>query len=383
MQRSFNRLVPILLGALLICGCAPSFKKFRQVESSSSGFIQHRVNANGNAILSTEPLVFNRQVFERKLNSGISAQVVGNSQYLVVPTFNKRIYFLDPLTGTELTSLVTESAVGSAVALQSELAYYAEEAGGDRLVCLNLVNGKTVWQRRLKDSPGAPIIDGSQVFIGSRDGNIFCLDRWTGDSIWVYASKRSYYSTVSVDSALVVFGTDAGEIIALDRENGKKLWAFQTHGAIYAQALIEGLIYCGSADGSLYALRRTNGELVWKFETTGQIQTTPVRLENRIVFGSDDRTVYCLDAVDGGVLWKYETNGIIHASPVGIGRTIVVANSAGSVYQFGLDGTNLSELQVRGSVEATPACVNEMLYIVTTQRRVYAFAASPDTATVP
>ncbi len=378
-----NRIAAILLGALLFCGCAPSYKKFRQVDSSIGGFTQHRVNADGNAILKTEDLVLERQVFDRKLNSGITAQVVGNAQYLVVPTFNKRIYFLNPQNGSELTSLVTESAVGSAAALQTELIYYAEEAGGDRLVCFNLVSGKIVWQHRLKDPPGAPIIDGEQVFIGSRDGEVHCFNRWTGDSIWVHTSKRAIYSTVAVDSEIVVFGTDAGELVALKRADGEKLWSFATQGAIFAQAMIAGLIYCGSADGAIYALNRSNGEMVWKFETAGQIQNTPVLLEGRIVFGSDDNTVYCLDANDGAVLWQYETNGIIHASPVGIGRSFIVANSAGMVYQFGIDGMRLSEFSVRGSVEATPAFINGMLYVVTTQRRIYAFSASPSTATVP
>lgn len=383
MNKSLSKLTAILLGALLICGCAPSFKKFKQVESSSGGFIQHRVNANGNAVLANENMVLDRQVFERKLNSGISAQVVGNAQYLVVPTFNKRIYFLNPQTGAEVTSLVTESSVSSAAALQNELVYYAEEAGGDRLVCFNLVTGKIVWQHRLKDPPGAPIIYGEQVFICSRDGEIHCFDRWTGDSVWVHISKRSVYSTVSVDSELVVFGTDTGEIIGLDRASGERRWTFPTQGAIFAQAMIADLVYCGSADGSMYALSRSSGELVWKFETTGQIQTTPVLIENRIVFGSDDNTVYCLDASDGAVLWQYETNGIIHASPIGAGNTFIVANSAGMVYQFGFDGTKLAEFPVRGSIEATPAFINGMLYIVTTQRRIFAFSASPSTATVP
>lgn len=378
-----SSLAAILMAALLVCGCAPSFKKFRQVDSSRSGFIQHRANASGNAVLPSEPVVFDRQVYERKLNSGITAQVVGNSQYLVVPTFNKRIYFLNPQTGAEITSLVAESAIGSAAALQSELVYYAEEAGSDRLVCFNLVSSKTVWTHRLKDPPGAPIIDGDQVFIASRDGDVHSFDRWTGDSVWVHISKRSVYSTVSVDSELVVFGTDAGEIVGLDRVSGKQRWSFPTQGAIFAQAMIADLVYCGSADGSMYALNRSSGELVWKFETTGQIQTTPVLIENRISFGSDDNTFYCLDAGDGGVLWKYETNGIVHASPIAIGKSIVAANSAGKVYHFALDGTILAEFQVRGSVEATPAFINGMLYIVTTQRRIFAFSASPSTATVP
>ncbi|MBK7090435.1 MAG: PQQ-binding-like beta-propeller repeat protein [bacterium] len=373
----------ILVCCLLMFGCVPSFKKFRQTDDVNSGFIQHRVNANGNAVTESKGEPLSRVVFERKLNSAVSAQIVGNSQFIVVPTYNKRIYFLNPQNGDEMTALVTESAVSDAAALRNELLYYAEEAGGDRLVCFNLVSGKIVWQQRMRDPQGAPIIEGDEVLIGASDGDVFCLNRWTGDSVWVHSSKRTIYPTVSANSEIVVFGTDSGEIVALDRKKGERLWSFSAHGAIYAQALIEGLVYCGSADGSMYALQPKTGELVWKFETTNQIHTTPVLVDGRLVFGSDDNTVYCLSATDGGVLWKYETSGIVHASPIAIGRTFVVANSAGGVYQFGFDGTKMAEFQVRGSVEAPPAFINGMLYIGTTQRRVYAFGSAQAPANVP
>lgn len=383
MRASLNKLALVLLGGLLAFGCAPSFKKFKQVVAPGEGFIQYRVNADGNAFVPAENVQINQQLFERKLNAGISAQVIGNSRYLVVPTFNKRIYFLNPQTGEEITSLMTESAVGASAALQGELLYYAEQAGGDELVCYNIVSGKNVWKRPIADPPGAPIIEGDQVLIGSHDGKVYCLDRWTGDSVWVHTSKRALYATVSANSAIVVFGTDAGEIIALDRQSGDELWAYQSQGAIFAQALIAGLVYCGSADGRLYALRSSDGELIWEFETTAQIQTTPVFSEDRVVFGSDDKMIYCLDAQDGGVLWRHETSGIIHASPIAVGNTIVVANSAGGIYHLGLDGTILAEFNVRGSIEATPAFIDGRLFIVTTQRRIYSFGAPQSTAKVP
>lgn len=377
-----NRAI-ILVVCFLMMGCVPSFKRFRQTEDVSSGFIQHRVNANGNAVLESDQAQLGEKLFERKLNSAMSAQIVGNSQIIVVPTYNKRIYFLNPQNGDEMTSLVTESAVSDAAALRNELLYYAEEAGGDRAVCFNIVSGKIVWQHKLDDPQGAPIIEGDEVLVSASDGKVFCLNRWTGDSVWVYASKRAIYATVSANSEIVVFGTDSGEIVALDRTKGEQLWSYAAGGAIYAQALIEGLVYCGSADGTMYAIEPKTGELVWKFETTNQIHTTPVLVEDRVVFGSDDNTVYCLNAADGGVLWKYETSGIVHASPIAIGRTFVIANSAGGVYQFGFDGTKMAEFQVRGSVEAPPAFINGRLYIGTTQRRVYAFSSQQQPANVP
>ena len=94
---------------MTVSACAPSFKKFNQVPMHSEGFTQYRVDADGNAVISGQDIKLDTLLFDKKLNGGITAQVVGNSDFLIVPTFNKRVYFLKPRTGKEITSYATDS----------------------------------------------------------------------------------------------------------------------------------------------------------------------------------------------------------------------------------------------------------------------------------
>ncbi len=382
-QSSITKLTSLLICTLITFGCAPSFKKFKQLRPSESDFLQYRVDASGNAVTAAPAGLIDTLIYDRKLNAGITGQVVGNDQFIVVPTFNKRLYFLDPVDGKEITSLVTESSIGAAVALKGELIYFVEEAGGDQLTCFNIVNGKKAWSRKIQDSHGSPVIDETELFIASRTGAVYCLNRWTGDIIWEHDSKRQIYASVSADSQRVIVGTDDGQITALDRTSGKRLWSFQSHGAIFAQAVIAGFVYCGSADGSLYALDLTTGDQVWRFETAAEIHTTPVVVAGRVVFGSDDMMIYCLSADDGSILWSHQSSGIVQSSPIAVGNSFIVANSAGSVYEFDYDGNIRHEFTVRGSIQAGPALIAGRLFVVTTNRRLYSFGPRSSTANTP
>ena len=375
------RLLP-LIAIVLVVGCAPTFKKFKQVPAAQSGFLQHRVQSNGNAVLESQ-LLLDTLLYDRKLNGGIAAQVVGNSEFIIVPTYNKRLYFLNPANGEEKTSLVAESALGSAAALAGELLYYAEESGGDMLTCFNLINAKKSWSLALRDPQSAPILSGDELFICARDGKVYSVNRWTGAVNWTYESHNQIYASPAADSSIVVFGTDHGDIVALNRTNGQKLWSFHAAGSIFAQALVTDRVYCAAGDGAMYALDHSTGELIWKFETTAAIHTTPVQVDNRLLFGGDDKMVHCLNSNDGGVLWTYATNGIIQSSPIALGSTFVVANSAGNIYQFNLEGSPLKQFSIRQSIEATPALIDGKLFVVTAQRRIFAFSTIPATATSP
>lgn len=363
-------------------GCAPSFKKFKEVSQESAGFVQYRVYGSGNAAIATE-LILDTLLYERKLNGGIAAQVVGNSQFVVVPTFNKRLYFLNPANGSERTSLVVESAIGSAAALAGELLYFAEEAGGDKITCFNLISGKKIWSIELLDPQSAPILSGEQLFISGRDGKIYNINRWTGELIWTHESHAQIYAAPAMDSTMVVFGTDQGDIVALNRNDGTRRWSFHTGGAIFAQPLLTDRLYCGSADGTMYALDLNSGGLIWKYETTAAIHTTPVQVNDRVLFGGDDKLVYCLGAGDGNVVWSYQTSGIVQSSPIAMGNTFVVANSAGTVYQFNFEGSPLKQFEVRESIEAAPAFIDGKLFVGTVRRHLFAFGATSTPATSP
>jgi|GEM_PF-2894926 len=373
----------LLVMILLVAGCSVPFKHIPRPDLLPRPFAYYAIPPDANLSLIEETKVFDTLLYSRKLNGGLNAQVVGCDRFIVVPTYNERIYLLNPSTGKEITSLQTESSLGSAAAIAGELLYFVEEAGGDRLTCFNLAKGKTVFTRKVTDSPGAPVVDEDGIFLSSRVGKLYRLDQLKGDSVWTYDSRDQIYCSPTVDSAHVYFGTDRGQIICLEKSTGKKLWSFKAGGAIYARPVIGKYLYCPSGDGILYALDFSTGALIWSFTTLGSIHTTPVLTDGRLLFGSDDMSVYCLDPQSGATKWSYETDGIIQSSPLATATSFIVCNSAGGVYQLDHNGNLLKATRVKGSVVASPTVIGNWLFVVTRSRMLYCFGSIGNPATRP
>jgi outer membrane protein assembly factor BamB len=376
VRRGLQVFSALALSAIILSGCGSRFHHFKssELERGIAGY--HNVPPDANQRLEGTGSFYDSLLYVRKLNGGLGGQVVGTDSFIVVPSYNERIYFLDPHTGKEITSLMTESTVGSAVALADSLIYFVEEAGADRLTCFNMVKGKPVFQVVVVDAPGAPIIDGDDLYITARTGKVYRINRWTGKTIWTYDTKNHIYCSPTVDSGHVYVGTDRGEILALDRKLGTRVWSFRTSGAIFARPVIDRYLYCPSGDGILYSLDPAHGKIIWSFTTQGAIHTTPTLVKGKIVFGSDDKSIYCLDAASGASLWSFETDAIVQSSPIATESTFIVCNSAGSVYQASFDGAVMKSRKIKGSIMASPVVIANKLFVVTRSRQMYCFGPS-------
>lgn len=82
----------------------------------------------------------------------------------------------------------------------------------------------------------------SSIFVGI-NGNVFCLDRVTGHTVWAAELKGSNYVTLLLDGDLLFAGT-RGEVYCLRASTGEILWKNEMPG----QGL--GLLSIASATGA-------------------------------------------------------------------------------------------------------------------------------------
>ncbi len=121
-------------------------------------------------------------------------------------------------------------------------------AGSERLVCLESKTGSVRWEH-VYDCPYSiayptgprctPTVDGDRVYSLGAMGDLYCLDRHTGDVIWhVSLAKRyqtnpppwGYASHPLIDGRqlIVPAGGDGSAVVALDKQTGKELWRSAT-----------------------------------------------------------------------------------------------------------------------------------------------------------
>lgn len=162
------------------------------------------------------------------------------------------------------------------------------------IVCLNAVTGAIVWSfqaipRDMEDMGfgGSPVLFSTGdtvvirgVAVGNKDGNLWALNRETGELLWTapLAGKAGVtgdigvISTSAVWNGLLIIGTGSidvdhpGSITAVDAASGEIVWRHDTMAAVYGPiAVINGIVV--STDGlnpTLLALNAATGDSLYQ-----------------------------------------------------------------------------------------------------------------------
>jgi hypothetical protein len=169
-----------------------------------------------------------------------------------------------------------------------------------------------------------------------------------------------------------------------DDSNGvEAIWTFtvdnDTTDDVYATsspAVVDGVVYIGSADRNLYALHATDGTEVWRFLTGDWIHSSPAVEDGVVYVGSSDTTLYALDAENGVERWRFATNGGISSSPAVVDGVVYVGSSDANLYAVNAeDGAERWQFATSDRISSSPAVVDGMVYVGSQDGTLYAIGA--------
>ena len=215
--------------------------------------------------------------------------------------------------------------------------------------------------------------DGTTLYIGSDDGNLYAISTATGAPIWQYMTGGSIDSSpaLSADGKTVYVGSADGYLYAINTATGTILapgWKFQTNAAIYSSPVIGtyGTIYVGSEDGHLYAIN-TNGSVQWSALVGSASNNYPAALysspalspdKSTVYIGSTDNNLYAFNTTTGAPQWTtpFLTGGQIWSSPaIGADGTIYVGSFDNNLYAINPNGTQKWVYATKGEIYSSPA----------------------------
>ena len=241
----------------------------------------------------------------------------------------------------------------------------------------------------------APAAQETLLVYGDTDGNIFGLDRYTGNQLWSFKSEYGFLSsTVLIQHGIAYFGdgNTQANIYALNAQDGTQIWKTPLQGSIDATPVISGnLLIVGSSNGYLYAIDKSNGSISWSLDfynslnskrstanavsdyvngmtsdnhgkvylsTTDGIYAmnvtseqslwyhassqavpfAPVLTEEEVIYGDKSGHVFALDKSTGAKKWDYYSSSPINSLPYLVGGVVVFGNDGGEL--FGLKATD-------------------------------------------
>ena len=231
--------------------------------------------------------------------------------------------------------------------------------------------GSPIWS--------SPAVAEGRVYVGCRDGNIYCFNASTGDRVWSYQTLfLPFYSSPAIANGHVLIGLEDNYLYSIDAYTAIPFWRCHFDGAVRSSPLVaDGRVYVGSWDDSLHCLNETTGDILWSCPTLNEVDSSPALANGVVYVASEDNHVYAVDAYTGLQVWNYSTGAPTKSSPSIYGGRVYVGSDSGYVY--GLNATSdhlVWQYQTPDSVVSSPAATDGRVYVGSEDNNMYCLNAS-------
>lgn len=205
---------------------------------------------------------------------------------------------------------------------------------GSTLFALNKHTGDILWQFALPRSPSTPpIIDESQVYVGTTDGSLMAFDltsltKFFDRRLSNEASNLAIQWRYKISAQIQTQPVSSGDLISFTGTNrttytisrGRDLrYTFDTPAPVSAGLTTNrGLLFICSADARVFALDVENGTLRWQTVVGSPIVQTPRVIQDDLFLTPQGIGMFRLRARDGIELWSRPARGVdqfVGASP--------------------------------------------------------------------
>lgn len=217
-------------------------------------------------------------------------------------------YCLD-LKGNLLWNFKTGDTIASAPTFQENMVIFGSFDG--YVYCLYIDSGVEKWRFKTGgevsvDLP-SPVHNGV-LYITSFDNYLYAIDVEKGFEIWRFRTgKFGNCSYPAIMNNKLFVGSRDGFVYCLAMD-GKELWRFKAGGIVIGLSTHNGKIYFTSEDGHMYVLEESGKEVMrFKFGRGGSFDY-PSFHKGKIIVGSIDCHLYVIDENTGKEVWRFATS---------------------------------------------------------------------------
>ncbi len=292
------------------------------------------------------------------------------------------------LAATACARVTNPQGWASPVALDGTLLVSTDKG---KLSALNRENLTPIWTFPSEDEAderidlealyGEPAVSDDVVYVGAYDGSVHALDLATGRPKWAqpFLADGPVIAGVVVDGGSLYVASDDGNLYVLDRETGEaKGQPFAAGDSIWATPLLaDGILYVAAVNGKLFALdsdlRNTWDE---PFEAEGGLLSDPVLADGLILVGGIGRRLYAVDAATGREEWSFKADNWFWGRPLVDETTVYAPNLGGRLYALSLQtGEPVWEepfqSEPKSPIRSGPALAGDVLLVADREGLVY------------
>lgn len=385
MQRTFHRLLAILLATIIGCSGLRLNGPLRTSEAdwptlAKTGLRQSAVNEP-----LTPPLV---QIWEEDITGGIgSGSPLIVDTVLVIGNLRGELYAISIETGKRIGWVDIGEAIEGSPVIEGSIVYVAISNSNESLIAFDLTTGKPLWKRVHGDIEASLLLLQGKLYFGNTNGTFLCVSCESGNKVWQFDlpdNKRlkGIRSSAATDGKQIIFGSDDGNVYSLDATDGRKLWQFATGAPIKAAPSISGnVVTIGNTNGRLVCLDLLTGTLRWSVSLQTGIYASAVYAGpdkvgtgGSVIVGTTGGKVVALHTSDGSALWETNVEGVVNSQAAVADNIVFVGTLTKMLFALNTgDGSIIWKQTLTGRVKSAPAIARGRLFVATDDRNVTAF----------
>lgn len=312
-------------------------------------------------------------IWETGVKSMVPDQPLAFDQYLVYTLKNGNIGFLDTRTGKVMAENRIAPAFEHAPVIDKYTVFYAANLGKETLVSFNLLELRKNWSVNLPHIYTTPLMWKNYIYVGSKDGSFFAVDKMSGETRWEYRANASLFGTPAEQNGKIFFCDVKGSVYCIDGLTGELQWRTELLPNIYGgPALSNQQVFIGNTAGILYALEATSGKILWETATGGSIYSNIALKENMLYVGNNSNKMLAINARDGQILWEFQTKGIINSAPL-VGKNFLYFGAWDkNVYILSrYSGELIQKIEFKRPVKSSPLLYENKLFLHVANDRFY------------
>ena len=224
------------------------------------------------------------------------AAIVGEN--VIVGSHDSHLYCLKAADGSLVWKFQTRDRINCAPAIAGDFTFVA--GCDEHLRVIDIKHGQQQADILLESFLiASPAVMGDMLYVGTYAGEVLAVD-WKKETIeWRYKDpvrENPYHSSAAVTDQYVIVGGQDKQLHCIDRKTGERIWVFQAKGQINSSPVIVGeRVFFGSNDRNIYAVRIADGKQLWKYNAGRDISAGPAVGEGCLVIGTEggDGILYC------------------------------------------------------------------------------------------
>ena len=367
--------------ALSLLGCSKkySLKRTEINKSAEWSFYRGGLNAKG-AVPESDFSGKLDIVWEFSSNDKPVGPLTIYNDYLIYPGARNKIKFIQSETGKYNGYIKSKGTAQTGLIISDSLGYFAVAAKKSKLKCINLLNRKTVWQKRVKDAAYGSIIIEEKLIVGSSEGRLLALDKSTGEILWVYNCESRLTLPPTFGNNRIWQPGDNGMLFQIDPEDGQEILSVSLSHPIVTTVAFDQFVYVADLGGILYKIDSNDGSVIWQKEIGGSVYGSVSVANDRIYIGHSGGEVLSISTNDGSVLWRYNIIDVITAPLLLVGKYIVFGSKTGEFFSLSAaDGSLVEKRKLNGAVSFAPVTDGDNIFVATDKGMITCFGERDDT----